>query len=68
MNNLFGLAVNSEKNNPKIMDKNCSLLSLPGNQEIVAGALVVFAASGEIIVCKNLKDYLNYLDDLENND
>ena len=50
------------------MDNECSLKVLPGNQAIVAGALVVFATSGEIIVCKNLRDYLNYLDDLENYD
>ncbi|MFA5024586.1 MAG: hypothetical protein WC523_06570 [Patescibacteria group bacterium] len=44
------------------------LVYVPSNKEIVAGTILVYCPTGEIIICKDLKDYLIYLDDRENHD
>jgi hypothetical protein len=66
INNRSGIRPAQTKNHPKTM--NYSLMNVLGNKEIVADSIFVFSPTGEVIVCQNFKDYLAYLDDLENHD
>ena len=40
----------------------------PGSREITAETIIVYNVTGEITVCKNLNEYLNFLDELNDRD
>ena len=40
----------------------------PSGKEITAATIIVYNPTGEITVCQNLPDYLNFLDDLNDRD
>ena len=48
--------------------ESCSLLNFPGNQEITDETILVLNPTGNVIFFEDLKNYLIYLDDLENHD
>jgi len=44
------------------------LINLPDRRVIKAGTIIFYSPTGEVIFFENLRDYLDYLDQLENND
>ncbi len=44
------------------------LVSLPDRRVIKAGTIIFYSPTGEVIFFENLRDYLDYLDELENHD
>ena len=48
--------------------ESCSLVNFPGSQEIKVETILVLNQNGNVIFFEDLKNYLIYLDDLENHD